>query len=1505
MNTSWQPPHCEARSAGRSPGRWRLLATLGSFGLGLLAGQARPLPVPFASEYQAEIWGLAEGFPENSCSGIVTAPDGYLWLSSFRGLMRFNGQVFRHWGPAAMPDLATVSIVNMYRDRSGRVWISTLEGLVCNEGPRWTRWQEDAGWLDRADYVRSYAEAPDGTIVFGRFSGRVLRFESAGFRELPAAPGEGGAQCGFDGDGTLYVVRRGFAGFFRDGQWQEIAGERALRSLAIGAGQDRDGHALLLSPHEVLRVRAGRVTERLALSQPIKHHWQLTVDAQGTLWLPGIDSGVYRIRPDGGVKHFLKADGLPHSGGTRVVHADENGGIWIGGGVGGLTRLRPKRFHYVGETEGLSERVILTLAPLRDGRMLMTSYGGGPTYFDGTRTTQMPPLDDPRIASVRTAVRTHDEAIWLGTFGQGLFRLSAGVLTPMATDILGPTESIHSLFEDAQHRLWVGGERRIAFGRAGVFTEVAFAAEQQRRQPTLFADRPDGAVLIAKYNEIYSYTAGGLQPIPILRLPAECRISTLLHDVRGRLWIGTTNLGLIAFRDGRWWRFPENGGLPGTTISSLVLDNTGHLWFGAGRAIVRTDPDQLWDVIQQRAESAFITVFNAEDGLRDLDLPYGSQPGVAKDDRGRLWFALLRGAAMIDPAALKLNLRPPPVVVESLSYIPPGATQPVELLLTTPADSPVLPPGSRLIRISYAARDFAAPRKQRYRVRLGGAAGRWQDMQDDTTISFAELAPGRHTLQIQASGSDGAWNRTGTTLSFVLSPFYWQTGWFRALLGVGFVGLVTGGAWFAAQRRIRRVRESLEHERRLTEAQVRLALVLENTSDFVGFVDPAGQLLYINRAGRRLVGLAPDADIRLLAAASLLPAWAQEQLTRTALPVALRTGTWSGDSALRHATGSEIPVSQVLIAHHAPNGNLDFTSMIARDISAAKHHAQVQESLRSLATALTASLDSAQLGQAVANAAHALFQHDAFLLVLTGQNGEPATCAYREDTPEGQDRPQAIPAGDFALDGGFRQALGGDPLLINDPPPAAGPAATPVDPTAPGPSSIRGRRSASQVFAPILWNGRTTGVISVQSYTPQRFRPADLELLRTLAAHCGAAIARLEAESSLRRNEERLRQKQKLEAIGTLAGGIAHDFNNILTAILGNAELARLDSPTDGSTREYLEVIHQSGLRARDLVRRIMAFSQPGELRRAPTALLPTVQEVVKLLRATIPANIELRITVPPTVPLVETISTGIHQALLNLGTNAWHALKSQAGRIEFIVDTCTVGVGQPAPDPNLVPGAYVRIVVADSGTGIAPEVLPRIFDPFFTTKGPGEGTGLGLSIVHGIMRASGGTVTVESTLGVGTRFSLYFPVSATSPAPATAPAVPRSAETTRARGEHILYVDDEPTLVSLVKRLLTRAGYVVTGYTDPRDALAAFRQDPASFDLVVTDYSMPEMTGLELAAALLHLRPDLPVLLTSGYRSPGLAEEARQVGVHRVLDKVDSTAELLPLVARMLRERG
>lgn len=364
------------------------------------------------------------------------------------------------------------------------------------------------------------------------------------------------------------------------------------------------------------------------------------------------------------------------------------------------------------------------------------------------------------------------------------------------------------------------------------------------------------------------------------------------------------------------------------------------------------------------------------------------------------------------------------------------------------------------------------------------------------------------------------------------------------------------------------------------------------------------------------------------------------------------------------------------------------------------------------------------------------------------------------------------------------------------------------------------------------------------------------------------------------RLEEKLRQAQKMEAIGTLAGGIAHDFNNILAGIIGFADLGTQEAADPAASEQHFREILKAGGRARDLVRQILAFSRHREQDRKPLHLDETVKEALRLLRATLPASVEIVTEIATGTPSVLADSTQIHQIVTNLVTNAWHAIGDKAGVVTVQLDNFQVDEDFSRTHPDLRPGPYLRLSVGDSGHGMSPDLLERIFEPFFTTKEPGTGTGLGLSVVHGLMKTFDGAITVYSQLGGGTKFNLYFPALeiGSTAVPAEVGNEPRG------RGERILFVDDEPVLAMLGERFLTRLGYTPIVQTDPRSALASFHDQP--FDLVVTDLTMPHLNGIELARGMWEKRPGTRVVLTTGYSATLDSDRAHELGFRELLLK-------------------
>ncbi|MDX2188113.1 MAG: response regulator [Opitutaceae bacterium] len=394
---------------------------------------------------------------------------------------------------------------------------------------------------------------------------------------------------------------------------------------------------------------------------------------------------------------------------------------------------------------------------------------------------------------------------------------------------------------------------------------------------------------------------------------------------------------------------------------------------------------------------------------------------------------------------------------------------------------------------------------------------------------------------------------------------------------------------------------------------------------------------------------------------------------------------------------------------------------------------------------------------------------------------------------------------------------------------------------------------------------------------------------------------RMQANEKRAQLEAQLRQSQKMEAIGTLAGGIAHDFNNILTGIIGNIQLAQIEAPPGHLVTQPLQDALSASYRARDLVSQILTFSRRHEQRRSPGDIGAIAKEALRLLRSSLPASISIETQINEGCPKVLCDPTQIHQVIMNLGTNAAHAMKERGGLLRVAVDrVCVDGTLRPRY-PQLSEGLAVRLTVADTGMGIPQQNLERIFEPFFTTKPVGEGTGLGLAVVHGIVQSHDAAVTVDSAVGKGTSFSIYFPPvegrSQQSAAPhETAP---------KGFGQQVMLVDDEPGVVSLGSRMLEKLNYRPLAFTQASVALKAIQEKYNEIDVLITDLAMPEMSGLDLARQFLTLKPTAVIIVSTGMMRALDRDNADSIGIRFAINKPFTFADFATTLSKALKDQG
>lgn len=396
------------------------------------------------------------------------------------------------------------------------------------------------------------------------------------------------------------------------------------------------------------------------------------------------------------------------------------------------------------------------------------------------------------------------------------------------------------------------------------------------------------------------------------------------------------------------------------------------------------------------------------------------------------------------------------------------------------------------------------------------------------------------------------------------------------------------------------------------------------------------------------------------------------------------------------------------------------------------------------------------------------------------------------------------------------------------------------------------------------------------------------------------ATKQLHEEFSQRKQiETQLRQAQKMEALGSLAGGIAHDFNNILTPLIGFTDMTIRQVEKGSDAWENLEEVRDASYRAKELVGRILAFSRKGEQHMESVDFVSVLQEVIHLLRASIPATIDIHQQINQSELYILADSTQLHQVVMNLATNACDAMKKQRGVLSISLNKDTFVKRQHLINDTLPAGSYCRLSISDTGEGMTEDTMLRIFEPYFTTKGMGEGTGLGLSVVHGIVDSHNGHIDIRSSPGSGTTFTIYFPLLEDWEAFAQ----PEESEEYDAGGSGtILLVDDDPHITLMLKKELGGLGYTVRAFTDSPSALAVFKTNPAAIDLLITDQTMPEMTGMELSAQVLELRNDLPIILCTGYSENISSQDAKAIGIREYVLKPLILDDFVGMIQKILQ---
>ena len=733
------------------------------------------------SQYARSSWKLEDGLPNSVVRGILQTADGYIWVATYEGLARFNGDTFTRFDKKNLPALRRDTVLALMKSRDGTLWMGSNGGGAGSLRDGKVRVLSMEQGLP-SDIVAALAEAADGTVWIGTSAG--LSAYRNGRVDKVVVPDISVISLTIAPDGALWVGTRG-AGLLlvRNGAVTPVAPQLATASVyAILA--DRDG-TVWTGTNQGLHRITGSDVQRID-GIPEDQVTALLRDSDQTLWIGTYSNGLFRIAR-GEVDRFSTAEGLLNNS-VRSLFEDVEKNLWVGtnGGVECLTR---GKFVTVGKPEGLVDPYVRTVLEDRAGNIWIGT-ANGLTRFTGRQKTTFTTKDGLTNDYVLALAEAPDGAMWIGT-PTGLNRLADGRVTTFGEADGLSSRAVRALFFDREERLWIGTDRGLTRYTGGKFEVLAPAPKWDTTFVQAFAGAPDGSVWIgtggrgiARYQDgrftIWS-DAEGLPDMHVL----------VLHvDADNTVWIGTDSAGLIRMRDGRFTRYTVDSGLFSDKVMQLLEDANGRFWFGGGRGIWSVRAEELEAVAAGKRSRVTSEVYGAGDGVRSVECNGSTYPAAMRSRDGRLWFSTVDGVATIAPrdAALR-NPRPPPVRIESI--VIDGRGVPV-------TDSLVIPPDAQHVELRYAALTYASPMKVRFRYRLEGFDREWVDPAQRRAAFYTGVPPGRYRFRVIASNADGAWNRAGASLAVEVKPKFVQTVWFPLLILLLLVSVV----WLLQQRRV-------------------------------------------------------------------------------------------------------------------------------------------------------------------------------------------------------------------------------------------------------------------------------------------------------------------------------------------------------------------------------------------------------------------------------------------------------------------------------------------------------------------------------------------------------------------------------------------------------------------------------------------------------------------------------------------------------------------------------
>jgi signal transduction histidine kinase/ligand-binding sensor domain-containing protein len=783
--------------------------------------------LPSASgEYLIQQWTSDDGLPQNSVIALAQTADGYLWLSTFGGLARFDGVRFEVFDPDQVPELASY-YTYLSADLENGLWLSGSDGPVAHYAAGHFHRLTQAEGLPGGTSPRIEV-APDGTVWAGAKDGRLLRREGQRFVVAAEAPRPDWGelwQLVFDHSGRLWTEQGGEFAYLEQNQWHRFKPTGAGRA-GSGIVPLPDGSVLLEGvprATHLLRHHEGSLDLFDRFPFPSRSGARFCRQRDGTIWC--LNQGpLFRRSAEGAWAEVGRETALA-SNAHRAALEDREGNLWIGTDGAGLFRLRRRSVRAVGTAEGLSRPVVLSVAVRPEGEVLTAVHGRGVQRFNGRRFEQVlrpPALNDSQLAWCIWPRK--DGGTWVGTYGLGLLELPPGDgpstawLPANAPGLIGGP--VFALLEDSLGQLWVGGAEGLSRRAQGQFRRWTQTNGLPDNYVGALAEAGAGAVWAGGNHGLVRVDETGVRTFTRADGLAHDHVRSLFRDADGTLWIGGG--GLTRLKAGKFSALRAADGLPVETVKSIVADDHGALWWGTPRGVFRCAKSELDEFCEGRRPRIETTRFDRADGMPSNESG-GIQPAVWKGPDGRLWFATLNGLAIIDPKNLPKNPITPPVVIEAVT----ADGNALELR----SGRVEIPPGTLLTEFRFTALSLVAPERNGFRCRLVGLEEELRETGNARAAAYTRLAPGNYTFRVTAANNDGVWNDLGATLAVTVRPFLWQTLPFRLTVASGALILLAGGVRWLSQRRLRLQVAELEREQAVNRERARIA---RNMHDDVG-----------------------------------------------------------------------------------------------------------------------------------------------------------------------------------------------------------------------------------------------------------------------------------------------------------------------------------------------------------------------------------------------------------------------------------------------------------------------------------------------------------------------------------------------------------------------------------------------------------------------------------------------------------------------------------------------